>query len=272
MNRLVSLLCLGIIVAVALATPAAAQSRPDRKSTPSQSSASRGQRETLTNESVINLIRAGFKEKTVMAIIMSSPVSFDVSTPKLIELKKRGVSERVVLTMMQQQELFSRGASLSTLNDESFFRPEDEAFFKESPRLRLPDDARRGSRDDEETSIFGSRSGSSSRTRGRGGAGGESANEGEVGGSATARIIRPHVEGGGGPKLERAQKLTNQAIIDMAQANFSEGTILRRIDNTHVDFDLSTNGLAELRRNRVSERVIQAMRDAMDEEDKTGKK
>ena len=42
---------------------------------------------TLTNASVVKLVRAGFKEKTVVAIINARPVSFDLSPDRLIELK-----------------------------------------------------------------------------------------------------------------------------------------------------------------------------------------
>jgi hypothetical protein len=256
MHRLACVLCLSLAAVAALSANAPAQSS-SKKSAP--------RREVLNNDAVINLVRAGFKEKTVISIILSSPVAFDVSTPRLIELKKRGVSERIVLVMMQRQEMFNQGAALSDLSEQNLFRPEDEDFFNSPPRVRMPGDERRGS-DSDETSIFGSRSGSESRTRSRGGISGESEHEGEVSGSATVRIIRPPSEGGSGPKLERARKLDNQAVIDMVQANFSEGTVLRRIENTHVEFDLSPAGLAELRRNRVSERVIKAMETAMGDE------
>jgi hypothetical protein len=255
MHRLACVLCL-LIAGALTPAPSAAQS---------PSKANQGRPEVLTNDAVINLVRAGFKEKTVISIILSSPVAFDVSTPKLIELKKRGVSERVVLVMMQQQALYSRSARMSELSEENFFRPDDEEFFNSPPKLRMPGDERRGS-DSDETSVFGSRSGSQSSTRSRGGISGESEQAGEVGGSATVRIIRPPGEGGGGPKLERARKLDNQAVIDMVQATFSEGTILRKIENTHVEFDLSASALAELRRNRVSERIIRAMTAAMEDE------
>ena len=43
---------------------------------------------TLTNASVVKLVRAGFREKTVVAIINARPVSFDLSPDRLIELKK----------------------------------------------------------------------------------------------------------------------------------------------------------------------------------------
>src|SRR5215216_466556 len=60
---------------------------------------------TLTNASVVKLVRAGFKEKTVIAIINARPVSFDLSPDRLIELKKGGVPERVILAMIARAEL-----------------------------------------------------------------------------------------------------------------------------------------------------------------------
>src|SRR5215203_2697031 len=59
---------------------------------------------TLTNASVVKLVRAGFKEKTVIAIINARPVSFDLSPDRLIELKKGGVPERVILAMLARSE------------------------------------------------------------------------------------------------------------------------------------------------------------------------
>jgi hypothetical protein len=51
----------------------------------------------------------------------------------------------------------------------------------------------------------------------------------------------------------------------MVQAGFSEGTILRKIELEQVEFDLTPQAVAELRKNRVNEKVIKAMRAAMDE-------
>src|SRR5215217_3936819 len=59
---------------------------------------------TLTNASVLKLVRAGFREKTVIAIIGARPVSFDLSPDRLIELKKGGVPERVILAMLARSE------------------------------------------------------------------------------------------------------------------------------------------------------------------------
>src|SRR5215210_8102817 len=59
---------------------------------------------TLTNASVVKLVRAGFREKTVIAIINARPVNFDLSPDRLIELKKGGVPERVILSMIARAE------------------------------------------------------------------------------------------------------------------------------------------------------------------------
>ncbi|HVF68172.1 MAG TPA: hypothetical protein VM914_10935, partial [Pyrinomonadaceae bacterium] len=59
---------------------------------------------TLTNASVVKLVRAGFREKTVIAIISARPVNFDLTPERLIELKKSGVSERVILAMLARAE------------------------------------------------------------------------------------------------------------------------------------------------------------------------
>src|SRR4051812_17296788 len=60
--------------------------------------------EPLTNASVVKLVRAGFREKTVIAIIAARPVKFDLTPERLIELKKSGVSEHVILAMIARAE------------------------------------------------------------------------------------------------------------------------------------------------------------------------
>src|SRR5215211_1665867 len=83
-----------VLVFVAAAVPAQAQG-------PGQGAAAST---TLTNASVVKLVRAGFKEKTVIAIINARPVSFDLSPDRLIELKKGGVPEHVILAMIARAE------------------------------------------------------------------------------------------------------------------------------------------------------------------------
>src|ERR671921_194625 len=82
------LICLLLVFAAAAATARAQAQAPT----------------TLTNASVVKLVRAGFREKTVIAIINARPVSFDLSPDRLIELKKGGVPERVILAMLARSE------------------------------------------------------------------------------------------------------------------------------------------------------------------------
>src|SRR5437588_11462729 len=81
---------LGFVIVASAASRAGAQSK--------------GAEEPLTNASVVKLVRAGFREKTVVAIIGARPVNFDLSPEHLIELKKSGVSERVILAMIARSE------------------------------------------------------------------------------------------------------------------------------------------------------------------------
>src|ERR1043165_1042628 len=58
----------------------------------------------LTNASIIKLVRAGFKEKTVIALVRTRPAQFDLSPDRLIELKRSGVSENIILNMVARGE------------------------------------------------------------------------------------------------------------------------------------------------------------------------
>jgi hypothetical protein len=210
----------------------------------------------LTNASIVKLVKAGFKEKSVITIIASRPVSFDLSTDRIIELKRTGVSERVILAMMARQE----GTEFS---DETWT---DEEFFNQSTSV-AKDPTKAGSPSDGSTvDIFGSSGGSKGSTRSRGG-NGSSAGDTMTTGSATVRILRPPTEAGGGPtKLEKTKSLTNDSICELVEAGFSEGTIIRRIEQSPVEFDLSAAKLEELRKRRVSEKILAAMKTAMGEE------
>jgi hypothetical protein len=197
----------------------------------------------MTNGSVIKLVRAGFKEKTVVAVIHSRPNRFDLEPERLIELKRNGVSENIILAMLSQSE------SLFAGDDWSF--ADSDGTSKRSTENPAGGD------------IFGDRAGTSSETRGRGMSG---SNQGErtATGSATVRILKPPPDSNGAAlKLEKTPMLTNESIIDLVEAGFSEGTVVNRIEGSPVDFDLSEAKIDELRRRRVTEPVIVAMKKAM---------
>lgn len=200
----------------------------------------------MTNASVVKLVRAGFKEKTVIAIIHSRPNRFDLEPERLIDLKRNGVSENIILAMLAQ-------------NDASFLSADDWSFSR-SDEAGKSTQGEKGSAD-----IFGGGSGSSGATRGRG-MRGSNDRERTTTGSATVRILKPPPDDSGGrAKLERIPTLTNDSIVNLVDAGFSEGTIIKRIEESPVDFDLSQNKIEELRRHRVGDGVITAMRNAMRE-------
>lgn len=203
----------------------------------------------LSNAAVVKLVRAGFKEKTVIAIIRSRPNRFDLDPDRLIDLKRNGVTENIILTMLALDE--------SSLTDDDW---SDDSFFKRKGRSGENGGGAQGG----DSGIFGSGSGSKGETSGRG-VGGSNQDETTTTGSATVRIIRPPSEAGGAMKLEKTPTLTNESIIQLVEAGFSEGTIIKRIEDSPADFDLSAPKLNELRKRRVTDAIITAMTAAMDD-------
>lgn len=204
----------------------------------------------LTNAGVVQLVKAGFKEKTVITIIHNRPNNFKLETDDLIQLKRSNVSEKIILAMLSSQ------MGTFTIAEDEF---EGDAFFKD---LKQPDSQQS---QNQGTNIFGSGGSSQSSSRTRNGLGGNS-NEGNLTGSATVRIIKPPAEGGvenAAPKLEKTQTLNNDGVIRLVEAGFSEGTIIKRIEESPVDFDLSPGKLDELYKKRVTDAIVAAMKAAM---------
>lgn len=206
----------------------------------------------LTNAAVVKLARAGFKEKTIISIISTRLPNFDLSPDRMIELKRSGVSEKVIVAMLARQE------ELDPLDDAW----DDEAAMDNEDLKGIGMD--KGTNpNSNSTDIFGSSGGVKGNTRSRG-RNGSIAQDTQTVGSATVRILRPPTEAGGGSaKLEKTPSLTNDSIQELVEAGFSEGTIIRRIEQSPVEFDLSANKLDELKKRRVSDKVLAAMKAAM---------
>jgi hypothetical protein len=207
----------------------------------------------LTNAAVVKLVKAGFKDKSILTIIAARPARFDLSTDRMIELKRTGVSERVILAMIARQEG-------SVFSDEGW--GDDEFMSTQSNGGR--ETAKPGnSGDGSNVDIFGSSGGSKGSTKSRGG-NGSSSGDVITTGSATVRILRPPTEAGGGPaKLEKTPSLNNDGVIELVEAGFSEGTIIRRIEQSPVNFDFAPDKLAELKKHRVTDKIVIAMKTAM---------
>jgi len=212
------------------------------------SAASAQQHLPLTNAAVVKLVRAGFKEKTIIAIIHTRANRFNLEPDRLIDLKRSGVSENIILAMLAQ-------------NDANFT---DEDGWGGDPFFNSGNPSQKGSSPENQTDIFGSSGSTSGETRSRGQSAGSSGQRTTTG-TATVRIIRPPSEAGGAElKLEKTPTLTNEAIINLVEAGFSEGTIIKRIETSPSDFDLSPAKLVELRKRRVTDTIIGAMTSAMD--------
>ncbi len=210
---------------------------------------------TLTNAAVVKLVKANFKEKTIISIIESRTSRFDLTTEQMIGLKKSGVSEKIILAMLAHQQGL---AFDENWNDEAFFSSGSGDIGR--PLDRSKDPAKNPADPGNSTDIFGSSGGVRGNTQSRGGDGSVSGDTMTTG-SATVKIIRPPSEAGGGPpKLERVATLTNDSIVELIEAGFSEGTIIRRIEQSPVEFDLSPTKLADLRKRRVTEKILSAMK------------
>jgi hypothetical protein len=210
----------------------------------------------MTNAEVIKLVKAGFKEKTVVLIIASRIPNFDLSSDRMIQLKRAGVSENIIVAMLARQEGNDVPTDDSSWGDDPFF----------NSKLDPKDGTTKGS--DGSTSIFGNSSGSRQKNSTRTG-NGSASGESNLSGSATVRILRPPTEAGGNnspAKLEKTKSLTNETIVELVEAGFSEGTIIRRIEQSPVEFDLAASKLEELRRRRVTDKVLAAMKAAMGED------
>src|SRR6185369_5090974 len=207
----------------------------------------------LTNAAVVKLVKAGFKDKTVIAVISNRPNVFNLDPEQLIQLKRQGVSEDVILAMLSTQD------ATFVLDGEEWA---NDAFFKGVKKPGNTGDNASGS-----TSIFGSSGSAQSQTQSRGGNGGGQS-DGNVTGAATVRILKAPAEAGGAgtPKLEKTPTLNNAGVIQLVDAGFSEGTIIKRIEESPVDFDLSPPKLAELHKRRVTDAIIAAMTAAMGSE------
>ena len=199
----------------------------------------------LTNASVVQLVKAGFKEKTIITIISSRPNNFKLETEELIKLKRNNVSESIILAMLSAQ-----------YEDDW----EGDPFFTNQKKPNAVGDSQ-----SQGANIFGS--GGSSESSSRKGYGQDgNQNEGNVTGSTTVRIIKPPMQGGGAnpaPKLEKTPTLNNEGVIRLVEAGFSEGTIIKTIEESPVDFDLSPGKLDELYKKRVPDAIVNAMRAAM---------
>lgn len=227
---------------------------------------SQAQQKSLNNAAVVKLAKAGFKEKTIIQIINTRVPNFDLSPDRMIDLKKNGVTEKVIVAMLARQE------GMDVFSDDESWADDSLSSRSLDPKAGNNSGSSNGAGNgsgssDPGTNIFGSSGGVKGSTRSNMGNGGVDSDIMTTG-SATVRIIKPPTEAGtaGPAKLEKTRSLTNDSIVELVEAGFSEGTIIRRIEQSPVEFDLSAAKLDDLRKRRVSDKVIVAMKAAMGED------
>lgn len=73
--------------------------------------------ETLNNESIITLVKAGVGEDAIVAKIKQSPGQYEISVQDLIRLKKANVPNRVITVMIEATSIKPSVTNLATSTD-----------------------------------------------------------------------------------------------------------------------------------------------------------
>src|SRR5215469_12160080 len=58
---------------------------------------------TLTNDSVVRMVKAGFDDSFIIQTIQANPVNFSLAAEDLAKLAQRGVSDKVIGAMIAKQ-------------------------------------------------------------------------------------------------------------------------------------------------------------------------
>lgn len=75
------------------------------------------QSKAITNADVVEMVKAGLPENTIVLAIQQSQTNFDTSPQSLIQLKKQGVSQKILETMLHPQATISTPSKNPTTNN-----------------------------------------------------------------------------------------------------------------------------------------------------------
>lgn len=70
-------------------------------------------RKALTNQDVVQMVKAGFDDQTVVKVIQANETQFDVSPEALLALKNTGVSQTVIQAMLSRATANGNGSAAS---------------------------------------------------------------------------------------------------------------------------------------------------------------
>jgi hypothetical protein len=74
-------------------------------SVPLLGQAAQGTRSVMTNSDVAQMAKAGISESTILLAIQKSSTDFDTSAQSLVDLKKQGVSDKLLDAMLVRAEM-----------------------------------------------------------------------------------------------------------------------------------------------------------------------
>lgn len=110
--------CGGIVIAVLLAITAVAASAQSNR--------------PLTNQDVVQMVRAGFQDPTIIKYIQASDVDFDLSVPAMVALKNAGVNQSLIQAMLSisiAKKAINGTAALQAIAASTSDSPEATRFF-----------------------------------------------------------------------------------------------------------------------------------------------
>ncbi len=95
-----AIVLIGDLFFIAAGSVQAASQRPNARHSPSRKPAAKT---GLTNDDVVQMVKNNFSESLIVSTIQGNKNQFDLSVDALIELKKAGVSERIISVMQAPQ-------------------------------------------------------------------------------------------------------------------------------------------------------------------------
>jgi hypothetical protein len=100
-----------------LAEPIASQEIPDTGSPAASTKVTNNDTKSLTNADVINMVKAGLSESTIVLAIQKALTKFDTSPQDLIALKDQGVSAKILDAMLSAKPAENAATTVVTASD-----------------------------------------------------------------------------------------------------------------------------------------------------------
>jgi hypothetical protein len=201
--------------------------------------------QSLNNDEVIKLVKAGMSEDLIVSSINAAPGNYNTSADGLIALKSAGASDKVVSAIIQR----AAAAASSALSPAGQSTPEAT---NNAAIVKL---LQAGSSDDAIlTAIYLSSGGYDTSPGGLAALKRAGASD-----KVISFVVLKAAAASSAPPPSLAQTKNNAAIVKLVQAGNSDDAILSIIAQASGSYDASPDGLAVLKQAGVSDSVIAAI-------------